>query len=186
MTCRAAPRRPRAQCVSAVAPWCVALCGIPSRVSPSLLQGVSFRLFSLFSWLSVAALHPLWGVPKRVRSGPRLESQSATQSSPYHGAHRSPGAHSLPGAERRRSSLCHRPRSTGQAIFFLFLHEAKGKAKGHQPRLHVRAGKKIAIKSQKRRDKSIQQNFIGMKSTPVRPLATTTHDEPASVTYMRT
>ena len=29
-------------------------------------------------------------------------------------------------------------------------------------------------------------NFIGMKSTPDRPPTTTDHDEPASVTYMRT
>ena len=29
-------------------------------------------------------------------------------------------------------------------------------------------------------------NFKGMKSTPVRTLATTTHDESTSVTYIRT
>ena len=74
------------------------MCGIPSRVSPSLLQGVSWCLFSLFSWLSVAAL------PSGVcRSGPRLES--ATQFSIM--VHHSPGAHSLPGAERCRSTLRH-------------------------------------------------------------------------------
>ena len=32
----------------------------------------------------------------------------------------------------------------------------------------------------------LPQNFTGMKSTPEKPPATTTHDEPASVTYIRT
>ena len=83
-----------------------------------------------------------------------------------------------------RSVIGHDLQARPFSSYFFMKQRARRRATNH--RLHVRAGKKIAIKSQKRRDKSIQQNFIGMKSTPVRPLATTTHDEPASVTYMRT
>ena len=81
------------------------MCGIPSRVPPT----VCCRVF-LSPLLTLLLVECRCGGVRGAttcRSGPRLES--ATQFSIM--VHHSHGAHSLPGAERCRSRLCHLSRS---------------------------------------------------------------------------